>query len=106
MVPYRRPADAIALTGWLGSINLHTPTEVSAVLRSWEERFGVVLAGLGFDTLALLVPHPPADMQQALPVAAEVTALCRDAITQLRADSVESLARLLVGLPVWRLWFD
>ncbi len=64
LVRCRRPADAVALAGWLGAINVTGPAEISAVLRSWEERFGVVLAGLGFDTMTLLVPHPPVDEQQ------------------------------------------
>ena len=32
--------------------------ELSAVLRSWEDRFGATLVGLGFDTLELSVQHP------------------------------------------------
>ena len=55
LVPCRRPADSVALIGWLGAINVIGPAEVAAVLRSWEERFGVALSGLGFDTLTLRV---------------------------------------------------
>jgi hypothetical protein len=106
LVRCRRPADAVALAGWLGAINVTGPAEVASVLRSWEERFGVVLAGLGFDTLTLLVPHPPVDERQALPIAAEIAALCPDALWQGPATTLSELARTLVGQPVWRLWFD
>jgi hypothetical protein len=100
MVRCRRPADAVALVGWLGAINVTGPAEVTAVLRSWEERFGAVLAGLRFDTLTLLVPHPPVDERQALPIAAEIAALCPDALWQGPASTLAELARSLVGQPV------
>jgi hypothetical protein len=92
LVRCRRPADAVALAGWLGAINVMGPAEVAAVLRNWEERFGVVLAGLGFDTLTPLVPHPPVDERQALPIAAEIAALCPDALWQGPAATLSELA--------------
>jgi hypothetical protein len=92
----RRPADAVALAGWLGAINVTGPAEVAAVLRSWDERFGVVLAGLGFDTLTLLIPHPPVDEHRALPIAAEIAALCPDALWQGPATTLSGLARSCV----------
>src|SRR3954465_14554102 len=78
----RRPADVVALMGWRGAINRRSAEEVSAVLRSWEDRFGVVVAALGFATLTLLVPHPPTDGCDALPLAAELAALCPDVLSE------------------------
>jgi len=110
-----RPADAVAAIGWTGACNYCQPSEVTAVLRSWEDRFGVVLAGLGFARMTLLVPHPPADEEEALPIAAEMVALCRDVISfdgptdafgHRSGGTVAGLARCLVGEPVWTLWWD
>ncbi|WP_051684265.1 DUF4253 domain-containing protein [Blastococcus sp. URHD0036] len=110
-----RPADAVAALGWTGAGNYCGTAEVAAVLRSWEDRFGVVLTGLLGGSMDLLLPHPPASVSEALPVAAEVAAFCRDT---LRVDgpgeafgyrsggTVEGLARCLVGEPVWTLWWD
>lgn len=114
LVSCRRPADAIALTGWMGTINRIEAVEVSAVLRSWEDRFGAVLVGLGFATITLLVRRPPVSHDDALRVAAEVAALCPDALWQpdsydtptQRECTLEAIARELVRQPVWRLWFD
>ena len=114
LVSCRRPADAIALAGWMGSMNRIEPVEVSAVLRSWEDRFGAVLVGLSFATITLLVSRPPVSHDDALRVAAEVAALCPDALWQpdsydtptQRECTLEAIARELVREPVWRLWFD
>lgn len=115
LVPCRRPADVIASIGWQGAINRRSPAQVSAVLRSWEERFGTVTAGLGFATLTLLVPHPPEGESEALPIAAELAALCPDVLAEdgpvhgfgyTAGGSVAGLARLLVNRPVWKLWWD
>jgi hypothetical protein len=114
LVSCRRPADAVALVGWLGTINFIEPAKVSAVLRSWEDRFGVVLAGLGFATMTLLVTRPPASDADALLVAAEIAALCRDALWQPEEQgpheprdlTFDALSRTLVRQPMWRLWWD
>jgi hypothetical protein len=110
-----RPADAVASIGWLGAINRRSPEKVSAVLRSWEERFGIVLAGLGFATLTLVVPRPPANESEALPIAAEVAALCPDVLSEdgptdgfgyVAGGTVAGLAGVLVERSVWTLWWD
>ena len=115
LVACRRPADAVIAIGWRGAMNSRSPAQVSAVLRSWEDRFGTVLAGLGFATLTLLIPYPPGDESDALPIAAELAALCPDVLAEdgpvdgfgyASGGTVAGLARLLVDRPVWRLWWD
>lgn len=114
MVSCRRPADAVALIGWSGAINVRPATEVAAVLRSWEDRFGAVLVGLGFATMTLLVNRPPTEDTAAIHLAAEVAAFCPDALWQPgeqwpyepREASLDAMSRSLVREPVWRLWFD
>lgn len=114
LVSCRRSADAVALAGWLGAINVTGPTEVSAVLRSWEDRFGAVLVGLGFATITLLVTRPPTTDDDALAVAAELAALCPDALWQpealwpyeQREPTLDRMSRRPVRESVWRLWFD
>src|SRR5512139_536924 len=47
-----RSADTVAAVGWQGALN-HNPwtAPLAAVLRSWEDRFGVRVVGMGFNTL-------------------------------------------------------
>ena len=114
LVSCRRPADAVALAGWTGAINVTGAAQVSAVLRSWEDRLGAVLVGLSFATITLLVTRPPTTDDDALRVAAEVAAFCPDALWQPealgssrpRAATLESMSRLLVRERIWHLWFD
>jgi hypothetical protein len=114
LVSCRRPADAVATIGWMGAIDVTGAAEVSAVLRSWEDRFGAVVVGLSFATITLLVSRPPASDDDALRVAAEVAAFCKDALWQPdeqwpyvpREATLEAMSRSLVREPMWRLWFD
>jgi hypothetical protein len=102
------------VAGWTGAINVTGAAEVSAVLRSWEDRFGAFLVGLSFATLTLLVGRPPTTDDDSLRVAAEVAALCPDALWQpealpsyeRRETTLGAMSRLLVRERVWRLWFD
>lgn len=113
LVSCRRPADAVALVGWTGAVNVRPAAEVSAVLRSWEDRFGAILVGLGFATMTLLVPRPPTQTEDAVHLAAEVAAFCPDALWQPQEqwpyeprDTTLHALSCLLRQPVWRLWFD
>ncbi|MGC7358384.1 DUF4253 domain-containing protein, partial [Mycobacteroides abscessus subsp. massiliense] len=56
LVPVARPADVPAALGWWGGTNYClTGTDFTAVLRSWEDRFGAVLISIGFDTMTVRV---------------------------------------------------
>ncbi len=104
LVPVTRPADAPAQLGWWGPTNYGlTGGDVSAVLRSWEDRFGAVLVAIGFDTLTLHVDTPPAG-ENATRAAHEWFAFCPDSIDQ----GVETMEALTEGVhnDVWWFWWD
>lgn len=73
LVPVNRPADVYSvlrpqLTEFFGDY------ELTAVLRSWEERFGAVVTALSPSTVELAVGAPPRDGKQARRLAAEQAA--------------------------------
>ncbi|MFD5465999.1 DUF4253 domain-containing protein [Kitasatospora sp. NPDC127059] len=70
-----------------------------------ERRFGAQLVEVGFDTLQLSVPVPPATPAEALPPAAEHAAFCPDQIHQ-GAGSLTAYAAELVGAHQWHFWWD
>lgn len=108
MVPAVSGADALAVVGWEGPVNYdHDTAKFSAVLRSWEERFGVRVVAVGFDTLHLSVATPPARTEDALLVAAEHFAFCPDNIWQnSRRHSLAAYAEQLVDTHFWEFWWD
>lgn len=72
LVAATRSSDALTAAGWQGAVNHTNDTAMlSAVLRSWEDRFGVRVIGAGFADLYLSVAAPPTDHAEALRVAAE-----------------------------------
>ncbi|MET7418943.1 DUF4253 domain-containing protein [Dactylosporangium sp. NPDC005555] len=100
-----RGADALAVIGWDGPVNHAGDTaHISAVLRSWEERFGVRVVGVGFAELFLSVAAPPATADEAVAVAAEHFAFCPDNVWS--HDGLPGYAATLVGAPAWHFWWD
>ncbi|MGW2650853.1 DUF4253 domain-containing protein [Streptomyces sp. NPDC001393] len=107
LVPARRSADIPAAIGWTGPLNHDNDVaRLCAVLRSWEDRFGIRVVGLGFDILVVSVAAPPSTPAEAEALAAEHFAFCPDNITQSGPGSLRDYAKALVGNPTWTFWWD
>ncbi|WP_204291240.1 DUF4253 domain-containing protein [Micromonospora gifhornensis] len=107
LVPAQRSSEVLAAVGWHGAINHIGVAELCAVLRSWEDRFGVRVIGAGFAELYLSVAAPPSTIDEALPIAAEHFAFCPDNILQgQRPYTVAAYAERLVDAPTWAFWWD
>jgi hypothetical protein len=100
LVPVARPADVPAALGWIGATNSDLAgAELTSVLRSWEDRFGAVLTGLGFDTMTVQLARIPENPETIQAILAEHYAFCADNIDQgLPADQYAE------GLTEWRHW--
>ncbi|MFE9608254.1 DUF4253 domain-containing protein [Streptomyces sp. NPDC006012] len=107
LVPARRSADIPAAIGWSGPVNHEDDVaRLCAVLRSWEDRFGIRVVALGFDTLVVSVAAPPADLADAEVLAAEHFAFCPDNITQSGPAGLSTYAEELIGERAWSFWWD
>ncbi|WP_242585754.1 DUF4253 domain-containing protein [Streptomyces sp. MST-110588] len=106
LVPVARGADVLAAIGWTGPVNYDNDmAPYSAVLRSWEERFGIRVLGLGRGKLHLSVAAPPRTAEEALRVAIEHFAFCPDIVWQGTGGLVHR-AQTLVNSPYWSFWWD
>lgn len=106
VVPVSRPADIPATLGWLGAGNyLYDLACMSAVLRSWEDRFGAVLVHMDSATLLLSVAAPPSTREECLGVAAEHFAFCCD-VDGEDPRPLRVYAQGLHGAQRWRFWRD
>ncbi|MFG2661661.1 DUF4253 domain-containing protein [Streptomyces sp. NPDC048425] len=107
LVAAPRGADALARAGWMGPANYGNDTGTfAAVVRDWEDRFGVLVVGVGFSTLYLSVATPPSRVEEALAVAAEHFAFCPDNIWQGPHPDLASYAEGLIDLNCWEFWWD
>ncbi|MFI7064654.1 DUF4253 domain-containing protein [Kribbella sp. NPDC050124] len=106
LAPAARGADVPAVVGWTGPTN-HTNqvAPLVTILRSWEDRFGVRLVGLGFDTLELSVAAPPTTPEHAVQVAAEHLMFCPDNVEQ-GPGSLREYAAAILGVNSWSFWWD
>lgn len=108
LVAADRGADALTLCGWQGAANYTNDTaELSAVLRSWEDRFGACVIAAGFSELYLSIAAPPTTTSHAQAVAAEHFAFCPDNIWQgTRPFTLAGYAESLLNAPTWSFWWD
>lgn len=107
LVPARRSADIPAAIGWSGPEGHEDDVaRLCAVLRSWEERFGIRVIALGFSSLVVSVAAPPATAADAETLAAEHFAFCPDNLAHDGPDALSAYAEELVGERVWSFSWD
>lgn len=105
LVPVSRPADVPAAVGWAGAGQRWDAATVSAVLRTWEDRFGAVLVRMGRATLELAVAAPPWERTECLAIAAEHYAFCDDTYRG-NPGTLRDYANLLRGSTRWSFCWD
>jgi hypothetical protein len=105
LVAAERSADVLAVIGW-GGLENHGDSvlPLTAVLRSWEDRFGARLIDVGYADLRLLVERPPRTLEAAQRIAAEHVVLADECIQGFR--DVPNVAAHLVNAPIWTFWWD
>jgi hypothetical protein len=108
-----RPGDFLTAVGW-GTTEAWWEglPSLSAVLRSWEDRFGARLLQIGPGAeLRLLVSRPPRPGREQLLAVAELWAFGHTAwggyahSGQTEASTVEDIARTVVNQPIWGFWW-
>ncbi|GGS54224.1 DUF4253 domain-containing protein [Streptomyces griseoviridis] len=106
LVPARRSADIPAAIGWGGPADEDTG-RLGAVLRSWEDRFGIRVVALGYAHLLLSVAAPPTTPAHARAVAAEHLALSPDTVHQGGAVSLDAYAEQhVLDRTSWHFWWE
>ncbi|GAA2544511.1 DUF4253 domain-containing protein [Streptomyces levis] len=108
LVPARRSADIPAAIGWTGAVHHEADAaRLGAVLRDWEDRFGIRVTALGFDHLLVSVAAPPVTLADAEAVAAEHVAFCPDTIRHGTEPSLRAYAeQQVLGGRTWHFWWD
>ena len=111
LVAASRPADVLAAVGWSGTANWgglggfrDYLIPFTAMLRSWEDRFGARLFEVGFDEIRLLVERPPRTRELAEHLAAEHFQLANDCTDGARG--IPWIASRLIDSAYWTFWWD
>jgi len=110
LVAASRAADIPAAVGWMATDAWSSALPVSAVLRSWEERFEARLVQIGPGAeLRLLVGRPPRTLAAAEAITAELWAFCDAWVDQhheLELTSIRRIAPHAIAAPIWGFWWD
>nr|WP_295379144.1 DUF4253 domain-containing protein [Pseudoxanthomonas sp.] len=105
LVPTAKPWEVPAYLK-LGNWNECPAAEVHvAFFKSWFERYGAVVTGIGPDTVEFSVANPPETIEAARVLAREQFVYCADIVFQ-GVQSVENLAKVLVNSGNWYFWWD
>lgn len=102
LVRTRRSADVPALLGWTASTGV---VALSAVLRSWESRFGVRVIGFEGSSVFLSVASPPLTAEHAAHVALEHLLTGADHLND-GSFAFADYAEALRGERMWSFWWD
>lgn len=117
LVPAARSADIPARMGSIVAANYFGTAEVSAVLRSWEERFGARVVAIT-DGLYLSVAAPPLTREHAEQLALEHLLVCSEAIGDEGGGTFPGYGTFpgngtfpgyvgrILGADLWRFWWD
>lgn len=105
LVPAARSADIPALIGWDGPANALWVAELSAVLRSWEQRFGAGVVAL-LDQLYVSVAAPPLRWDHAEHLTLEHLLVCSDNLQNMVVPTFRGYVDRIIGADLWSLWWD
>jgi Domain of unknown function (DUF4253) len=105
LVPAARSADVPALIGWDGPANALWVAELSAVLRSWEQRFGARVVAL-LDALYVSVAAPPLRWDHAEHLTLEHLLVCLDNLQNMVLPTFPSYVDRILGADLWSFWWD
>jgi hypothetical protein len=105
LVPAARSADVPARMGSSVAANALGVAELSAVLRSWEERFGARVVAIT-DALYLAVAAPPLTWAHAEQLALEHYLLCTEVVGYEGGGTFRGYVERILGADLWRFWWD
>jgi len=105
LVPAPKSYEIPAYLKW-HAFNYCPPTEFHvAILKTWHERFGAVLVGIGNDFLEVIVSNPPKTLDEALQLAEEEYFYCPENIND-RLGTLSGRAAELMVDSWWFFWWD
>jgi hypothetical protein len=103
LVPVNRPADILAVLAPQNTVYF-SDNELTAVLRSWEERFGAVVTALSAGGVDLAVGAPPRDDEQLNRVVAEHRTFTPDLWTAADLQKLLRSSRTTRGITSAHYW--
>lgn len=99
LVPVEYPSQCAAALGWMGPVNEELfPPEISAVLRSWEQRWGITPTGLSLDWLELTIPQGRMAAVDRHEFVRELWCFCRESAEEYLESGYRSTQ--------WTLYWD
>lgn len=104
-LPTTKAHEIPALLKFGGFNSCPPPESHVAMLRHWEERYGLEVFGVSSEVIECSVTRPPMTKEAALALAQEQYIYCPDIVHQ-GTESVTALAATLLHSHEWYFWWD
>lgn len=104
-VPCKEPWAVFAYVPFGEWNSVPSDAVLTAIFKSWYERFGAVPAYVGGDVIEFWVDRPVTDAVAACELAKEMYAMCPDNVDQ-GVGTVQNLAQALLNASTWYFWWD
>ncbi len=104
-IPCQEPWQVFAYCAFGNWNDVPPDHALTAVFKSWYDRFGAVPALISSDVIEFWVEKPITDPATAAKLAMEMYILCPDIVDQ-GTESTEALANSILGANVWYFWWD
>ncbi len=105
LVPAEHSYQAPAYLHWGGWNACPAPEYQVAAFRSWHQRYGVEIVGMGGDVINARAARRPTTREEALALGREQYAYCNDLIDQ-GVGTLSALAATLTADDWWFFWWD
>jgi hypothetical protein len=105
LVPAEHSYEIPAYLSWGGWNACPAPDYQVAAFRSWHQRYGVEIVGIGGDVINARATRRPTTREEALALAREQYAYCSDIVDQ-GVETLSLLAATLMADDWWYFWWD
>lgn len=102
-VPTEHPWEIFAWIPFCGWNSCPKVSDMIAICKNWQERFGAIPAMITYDTLSLYVPEPVKEQKTAIALAKEQAAFC-DGIFEIASPVYYAVSNL--NRHYWSFWWD
>ncbi len=105
LIPTEKSFEIPAYVSFGGWDWCEKPEDHVAIMRYWNEKYGIEIVSITSNVIECIVKNPPATKEEALELAKEQYWYCPDLVTQ-GTQTIAALAATLLNNKYWYFWWE